>query len=88
MNLLKKAGLFVIPDPPLLWSLHPSLNLQVSAPDMAAHHQQQGPIKLRDVIEEGRVIMRRSLNQRTTSATEDRRFRELFGCGPRVALIV
>ena len=32
--------------------------------------------------------MRRSLNQRATNATEDRRFRELFGCGPRVALIV
>ena len=53
-----------------------------------AAHLQRGSVKLRDVLEEGRVIMRHRPNQQETSATEDCCFRELFGCGPKIALIV
>ena len=52
----------------------------------AGKRTRHGPTDLEQILEIGREAMRRS-NKKTneTSLTEDRRFREMFGCGILVA---
>lgn len=57
----------------------------MAVPSNGAKKQRMGPPDVGHVLDKAREIMRRK-STRLASATEDRQFREFFGCGPAVTV--